>query len=157
MSSRFWGVAHYYCPFISKYAEIAAPLTYLMKKDVEMQWDPPQQWAFQQLKGALCNTPMLVFPDPKLPYKVVTGALGIVVGLVLMQGLGDDPCPIAFMSRALKPTKQQYSAYERELMAIVYYFIHWRYYLEGCIGGVIVITNHQPLTHLMEQSVLSWL
>ena len=38
----FLGFANYYRRFISKYAEIAAPLMYLMKKDVEMQWCPPQ-------------------------------------------------------------------------------------------------------------------
>ena len=59
------------------------------------------------------------------------------------------------MSRALKPTEQWYSAYERELAAIAYCFIQWRHYMEGCLGGVTVITDHQPLTHLMEQQVLS--
>ena len=37
----FLGFANYYLRFISKYAEIAAPLTYLTKKDVEMQWVLP--------------------------------------------------------------------------------------------------------------------
>ena len=59
------------------------------------------------------------------------------------------------MSRALKPTEQRYSAYERELAAIAYCFIQWRHYLEGCPRGVTVITDHQPLNHLMEQQVLS--
>ena len=98
---------------------------------------------------------MLVFPDPKLPYTVMTDALRTAAGVVLMQDQGDGPRPIAFMSRALKPTEQQYLAYERELMAIEYCFIQWRHYLEGCLGGVIVITNHQPLAHLIEQQVLS--
>ena len=98
---------------------------------------------------------MLIFPDPKLPYTVVTDASGTAAGGVLMQDQGDNPRPIAFMSRAVKPTEQQYSAYERELAAIAYCFIQWRHYLEGCLGGVTVITNHQPLTHLMEQQVLS--
>ena len=66
---------------------------------------------------------MLAFPDPKLLYTVVTDALGTAVGGVLMLDQGDSPRPIAFMSRALKPTKQWYSAYERELAAIAYYFI----------------------------------
>ena len=38
----FLGFANYYRRFISKYAEIAAPLTYLTKKDVEMHWCPLQ-------------------------------------------------------------------------------------------------------------------
>ena len=81
----FLGFANYYCHFISKYAEIAAPLTYLTKKDVEMQWGPPQQRVFQQLKDALCDSPILVFPYPKLPYTMVTDASGTAVGGVLMQ------------------------------------------------------------------------
>ena len=63
----FLGFANYYRRFISKYVEIAAPLTYVTKKEVEMQSGPPQQQAFQQLKDTLCDAPMLVFPDPKLP------------------------------------------------------------------------------------------
>ena len=37
----FLRFAKYYCRFISKYAEIAAPRAHLTKKDVEMQWGPP--------------------------------------------------------------------------------------------------------------------
>ena len=146
----FLGFANYYRRFISKYAEIPAPLTYLTKKEVEMHWGPLQQQAFQQLKDALCDAPMLIFPDPQLPYTVVTDASGTAAGGVLMQDQGDGPRPIAFMSRALKPTEQRYLAYERELAAIAYCFIQWRHYLEGCPGGVTVIIDHQPLTHLME-------
>ena len=49
------------------------------------------------------------------------------------------------MSRALKPTKQRYSAYERELAAIAYCFIQWRHYLEGCPGGVTVMDGSQAV------------
>ena len=101
----FLGFVNYPRCFISKYAEIATPLMYLTKKDVEMQWGPPQQQAFQQLKDALCDAPMLIFPDPKLPDTVVTDASGIAAGVVLMQDQGDGPRPIAFMSRTLKPTE----------------------------------------------------
>ena len=38
----FLGFANYYHRFISKYAKTVAPLVYLMKKDVEMQWGPTQ-------------------------------------------------------------------------------------------------------------------
>ena len=72
-----------------------------------------------------------------------------------MQDQGEGLRPLAFMSRALKPTEQQYSAYERELAAIAYCFVQWRHYLEGCPGGVIIMTDHKPLTLLMDQQVLS--
>ena len=62
---------------------------------------------------------------------------------------------LAFMSRTFKPSEQRYSAYERELAAVAYCFIQWRHYLEGCPKGVTVVTDHQPLTTLMTQSVTS--
>ena len=59
------------------------------------------------------------------------------------------------MSRAFKSTEQRFSAYERELATVAYCFIQWRHYLEGCPGGVTVVTDHKPLTLLMDQQVLS--
>ena len=41
--------------------------------------------AFQQLKESLCTALVLLFPDPKLPYIVVTNASGTATGGVLMQ------------------------------------------------------------------------
>ena len=151
----FLGFANYYRRFVQGYAELASPLTYLTKKDVPWVWGPPQRQAFQRLKQALCNAPLLQYPNPSKPYVVVTDASGLAAGGVLMQDQGQGLRPLAFMSRALKPTEQQYSAYERELAAIAYCFIQWRHYLEGCPGGVTVMTDHKPLTLLMDQQVLS--
>ena len=72
-----------------------------------------------------------------------------------MQDQGDGLRPLEFLSRRLKPTEQRYSAYERELVAVVYCLMSWRHYLEGFPGGVTVVTDQQPLVLLMEQQVLS--
>ena len=72
-----------------------------------------------------------------------------------MQDQGNGLQRLAFLSRQLKPTEQRYSAYERELMAVAYCLQSWRHYLEGCPGGVIVVTDHQPFTHYMDKPVLS--
>ena len=144
------GFANYYCWFVPGYAGIASPLTLLTKKNIEWNWGPVQRRAFSKLKSALCNEPLLIFPNPKLPYTVVTDASANATGGVLMQDQGDGLRPMAFMSRALKPIEQCYWAYERELAAVAYCCIQWRHYLEGCPGEVIVVIDHQPLTHLME-------
>ena len=123
----FLGLANYYYCFVQGYAELASPLTYLTKKDVPWVWGPPQRQAFHKLKQALCNAPLLQYPEPSKPYMVVTDASGLAAGGVLMRDQGQGLCPLAFMSRALKPTEQRYSAYERELVAIAYCFIFiWR-------------------------------
>ena len=73
-----------------------------------------------------------------------------------MQDQGDGLQPLTFLSRRLKSTEQRYSAYERELAAVTYCLQSWRHYLEGCPGGVTVVTNHQPLVCIMDQQVLTW-
>ena len=85
---------------------------------------------------------MLVRVDPMLLYMVLTDASGIEMGGVGMQDQGSSPRTITFMSRAVKSTEQWYSAYERELAAIAYCFVYWGHYMEGCPGGVPMITNH---------------
>ena len=151
----FLGFANYYRRFVPGYAGIVASLTMLTKKDVLWHWDPLQHRAFEDLKSALCAAPLLIYPDPSLPYTVVSGASRDVAGGILMQDQGEGLRPVAFMSREFKPTEQRYSGYERELAAVAYYFIQWRHYLEGCPGGVTVVTDHKPLTFLMDQQVLS--
>ena len=148
----FLGFANYYRRYVRNFAEIANPLTELTKKDQKWHWGSDEQEAFQKLKIALCQAPFLVYPDPALPYTVVTDASGIAVGGVLMQDHGSGLQPLAFLSRKLKPSEQKYSAYERELAAVTYCLINWRHYIEGCPGGITVITDHKPLTNLMDQS-----
>ena len=98
--------ANYYHWFIPGYGSIAAPLTMLMKKDVLWHWGPLQRRAFEGLKSALCAAPLLIYPDPSLPYTVVSDACGDAARGVLMQDQGEGLRPVAFMSRAFKPTKQ---------------------------------------------------
>ena len=150
------GFANYYWRFVWNFAEIADPLTSLTRKDAVWQWGPFQLRAFQQLKNRLCATSILQFPDPKLPYTVVTDASGTTAGGVLIQDQGDGLQPLASLSRWLKPMEQRYNDYERELAVVAYCLMSQRYYLEGCPGGVMVVTDHELLVRFMEQQVLSW-
>ena len=85
----FLGFANYYRRFVKDFGAIADPLTSLTKKGMEWQWGPYQQRAFPQLKESLCAAPVLLFPDPKLPYTVVTNASSIATNGVLMQDQGN--------------------------------------------------------------------
>ena len=96
-----------------------------------------------------------MFPDPLLPYTVVTDASKHAVGGATIQDQGAGLRPIAFYSKTLSASEIKYSAYERELAAIAYCFIAWRHYIEGCPGGVTVLTDHQTIRSLMDQQVLT--
>ena len=66
--------ANSYRHFGQGYEELASPLTYLTKKDIPWMWGPPQRQAFWKLKEALCNAPLLQYPEPSKPYIVITDA-----------------------------------------------------------------------------------
>ena len=117
----FLGFANYYKRFVKNFAGVAGPLTDLTRKNVRWQWGPYQRRAFEQLKDALCTALVLLFPDPLLPYTVVTDASRSAAGGVLMHDQGNGLQPLVFLSRQLKPMEQMYSAYERELAAVAYY------------------------------------
>jgi hypothetical protein len=64
----FLGLASFYRRLVPNFAELAKSLTTLTKKNQEFSWGPCQQEAFQSLKDRLCTTPVLAFPDFKLPF-----------------------------------------------------------------------------------------
>ena len=138
----FLGFTNYYRCYICHYAELVNPLTDLTQKDVGYQWGPMQQKGFEAVKTALCNVPILVFPDPLLPYIVVTDASKHIVGGAIMQDQGDGLRPIVFYSKTLIVSEIKYSAYEYKLAAIAYYFLTWWHYIEGCLVGVTVMMDH---------------
>lgn len=48
--TTFLGLCNYYKRFVAKFAEIAAPLTMLLKKGTPFTWKEEQKKAFEHLK-----------------------------------------------------------------------------------------------------------
>ena len=75
----------------------------------ELQWTDTTTASFQEIKDALVNTTLLVHPQPGMPINVMTDASDITIGGVLQQYLDGQWCPLAYFSRRLSSTEQQYS------------------------------------------------
>ncbi|CAM8963050.1 unnamed protein product [Rhodiola kirilowii] len=121
---RFLGLTGYYRRFVPRYAQVAAPLTDLLRKDAFV-WTTKATDAFEQLKHLLTNTPTLGLPDFALPFLVNTDASGKGMGAVLAQ----QGRPIAYYSGQFTPTLQRSSTYNRELAAVVMAIQKWHQYL----------------------------
>ena len=116
----FLGLASYYRRFVRGFSEIARPLTELTRAGAEWKWSTSQHTAFNRLKLALTTAPVLMLPDFGKQFVVTTDASDAAVGAILEQDFGNGLPPIAFASRKLNNAEMRYSAYERELLGIVW-------------------------------------
>ena len=145
----FLGLTGYYRKFIQEYAEIAAPLTDLTRKNApnHVQWTEECDGAFNRLKDCLCCEPILRSPDFSLTFVLQTDASGRAIGAVLSQFGGDDEeHPVAYYSRKLLPREEKYSTVEKECLAIILGIQTFRVYLLG--RPFVIQTDHRSLEWL---------
>jgi hypothetical protein len=147
----FLGLANYFRRFMQGYSTMVAPLTSLTKKDMVWDWSPECQRAFEMVKQALTNAPVLALPDPDADWEVVCDASLEGIGCVAMQ----NRRPVAYESRKFSPAERRYHTTDQELAAVVHALKTWRCYLEGAKGKVTVVTDHNPLTFFKTQPNLS--
>lgn len=101
--------------------------------------------AMDSLKDALFAPEiMLSYPDYGKEFPLTTHASSVAFGAVLSQG----DRPIAFISRVLSETEENYATNEREMLAIVWALDTFRNYLYGT-AKLIIFTDHQPLTYAL--------
>ena len=85
--------------------------------------------SFNVLKDKLCSAPVLIYPDFKNGFIIMTDASNVAVGEILSQGkLGEDR-PIAYASRSLQGPEFRYPIYEKEALAIVFGVKHYRHFV----------------------------
>ena len=70
----FLGLVGYYRKFIKGFAKVAKPLTLLTRQQVKFKWMPEHQAAFEHLKNAIVQAPILHYPNPYKTYVIYTDA-----------------------------------------------------------------------------------
>lgn len=149
----FLGLAGFYRKFIKNFSQISSAMTDLLKMDSKFNWTERHQGAFESLKRAVSSAPVLIIPDPKLPFVVSTDASGYAIGATLSQDQGKGLQPVAFLSKKMLPAECNYPVHEQELLAVICALKEWRHYLHG--NKVKVITDHKSLKYLESQPHLS--
>ncbi|KAL4340132.1 hypothetical protein GQ457_08G027320 [Hibiscus cannabinus] len=145
----FQGLESYYRRFVSGFSKVAAPLTKLLQKGVKYECSDARQQAFEKLKEALTNAPVLIQPVSGKEFVMYSDASYVGLGSVLML----EGRVVAYASRQLKTHEKNYPIHDIELAAVVFALMIWRHYLYG--ERCTVYTDHKSLKYLRTQKELN--
>ena len=144
------GMVTYLSKFAPNLAETTKPLRDLLKKDNEFLWDAQQQSAWDSIKSTLASQPVLAIYDPNKQITLQVDASKHGLGAVLFQ----DNKPIAYASKSLSKTEENYAQIEKELYAIVFGCERFHQYIYGQ-HQVLVQSDHKPLETILKKPLAS--
>ena len=125
----FLGHVCFYRRFIKDFAKVSKPLTTLLCKDKDLFIDKEGERAFELLKTALIETPILHSPNWDLPFKIFCDVLDYAVGAVLGQRIEKKLTTIWYVSKTLVEAQMNHTTTEKELLTVVYALEKFRPYI----------------------------
>ena len=131
-------------------------MTRLTRKDIPWSWTLQCQHAFDTLKEAFTNAPILAHWEPNLPLIVETDASDYAIAAILsIQKADGEIHPVAFLSQTLHDAELNYDTHDKELLAIFEAFKAWRHYREGSGDPIDVVTDHKNLEYFSTTKILT--
>ena len=112
----FLGLVGYNRRFIEDLSRLAAPMTRLIRKEVNFDWDDRCEEAFQKLKRRLTSAPILIVPNWGQGHTVYCDVSRVGLGCVLLQ----SGRVVAYGSRQLKNHEKNYPTHDMELATVVF-------------------------------------
>ena len=161
----FVGLVGHYRRFIKGFAKIAAPLYDLTsgenkdKKSERLDLPTEALEAFEHLKAACLQAPILAFPDFDKPFLLETDASGKGLGAVLSRKQEDGRYhPIAYASRIMNDTEQRYHSNKQEFLALKWAVTDQFHEYLSPYGKkrneFVVRTDNNPLTYIFSSTNL---
>ena len=152
----FIGFCNFYRRFIKEYGRVARPLNLLTRKGVPFDFNQRCKDAFQALKDALINAPVLAHYLPEKPTMLEADASdGVVAGVLSQQQRDDLWRPVAYYSKTMAPAECNYPIHDKELLAIIRAFEEWRAEIQGLKEPLKVYSDHKALEYFMTTKNLS--
>jgi len=126
------------------------------RKEEKWKWESKQQEAFEQLKWVFTSRPLLVASDIDKEFRVEADASNFATGGVLSVKCEDGKWrPVAYISKSLNKTEQNYEIHDKEMLAVIHCLEAWRHFLEGSQSKFEVWTDHKNLEYFMSNQKLN--
>ena len=145
---RLLELTQYSAKFLPRLSDMTKPLRELTTKDVDFQWDEPQQAAFDALKAAVMTTPVLRYYNLEEEVTLQCDASQSGLGAALVQ----NGQPVAYASRALTSAETRYAQIEKKLLAVLFACQRFDAYVY-CRANVNVERDHKPLEIIMRKTL----
>lgn len=145
----FIGMATYLSKFVPHLSSLCEPLRVLTRKDQEWTFEDEQRKAVDKVKDIISKSPVLAYFDPKKPIIIQSDASQDGLGAVVLQ----DGRPVAYASRSLRNSEQQYAQIVKECLSILFACTRFSQLITGC-GKITAQTDHRPLERIFEKSIL---
>ena len=136
----FLGFASFYLRLVPNFAEIAKPISELLRKDAPFVWTERQKSAFEALQDVLYSEQILDYPNFASQFILTTDASKTAIAAIVSQVQDGVERPISVASRRLNPAESRYSASELEMLALTWGTRHFRCYL--CGKQFVLRTDH---------------
>ena len=153
---RFLGLYNFYRRFVPSAARHLQKLNELLKghagkQNSPIEWTPETLEIFNASKEALSSAALLAYPLSSAPWSLMVDASQGAIGGSVQQLVDGAWQPLAFFSKKLSETEQNYSAYDRELLAAYASIKFFRHLLEG--RNFTLYTDHKPITKAFDQQL----
>jgi RNase H-like domain found in reverse transcriptase len=107
------GVLGYQRPFIRGFAQLARPLTQLLKKDKKFKWTDECMTALNELIDIVTSDPVLHRPNYDLPFTLEVDASQYATGAILYQPNEQGRlCPVGYHSHTLNLVERGYDVHD---------------------------------------------
>ncbi|MBW0562373.1 hypothetical protein O181_102088 [Austropuccinia psidii MF-1] len=116
----FLGFSSYYRQHLKDFAILAKSLYRICDQQTVFEMTQERIKAYEKIKKALTEAPLLLMPDWSIPFKLYIDACGDGLGAALhqVQIIDDKPTegPVCYISRQIKPTEARYGASQMECL-----------------------------------------
>jgi len=108
------------------------------------------------LKGIFTTKLLLVAPDLDKEFKIKVDVSNFTMGGVLSIKCKDSKWrPVAYISKSLNETKQNYEIHDKKMLAMIQCLEIWRHFLEDAEGKFEIWSDHKNLEYFMSNQKLN--
>ena len=111
------------------------------------QWNDLHEVEFRDLLSLITSKPVLAINDLNKPVVIQTDSSNDGLGSVLLQ----NGMPVAYTYRTLSKSEQKWVQIEKELLAIVFAYERFHYFV--CGREFSVQSDHKPLETLIKRNI----